>query len=63
MRNEKQRLYASVLRSTGRRKLKKAEKNEQIAQARTTLMPPKYVSAFLSDRSTHNLAMPVLRVA
>jgi len=40
LRNEKQRLYASVLRSTGRRKAKKSEKRKQIAQAKTTLMPP-----------------------
>ncbi|KAI0279673.1 hypothetical protein BC826DRAFT_975794 [Russula brevipes] len=39
-RNEKQRLYASVLRSTGRRKTKKSEKRKQIAEAKTTLMPP-----------------------
>jgi hypothetical protein len=45
MRNERQRLYASVLRSTGRRKDKKSEKQKQIAQAKTTLMPPWYVTA------------------
>ncbi|KAI0285209.1 hypothetical protein BC826DRAFT_973073 [Russula brevipes] len=40
IRNERQRLYASVLRSTGRRKTKKSEKRKQIAQAKTTVMPP-----------------------
>ena len=45
LRNERQRLYASVLRSTGRRKTKKSEKRKQIAQAKTTVIPPWYVTA------------------
>ena len=53
VRNERQRLYASVLRSTGRRKTKKSEKRKQIAQAKTAAVPPWYVIPLSVEMMTH----------
>jgi hypothetical protein len=61
MRNERQRLYASALRSTGRRKTKKSEKRKQTAQAKTTVMPPWYVTVLLKWMS-HHYAIEALQV-